>query len=194
MVWAVGNNPANHLNLGRQLQRLVATQCNCPAGSRVNAWCAHVTAMVMVLVAPSVYRPPTKFSARLADPNLPDLQQPTMSGPHAMAAASPEEAVTPPVLPPRVSRDTRANTRGQLLVDFGSAQPTIPSPLVFRAGFAPHLVPPNTRQPAVLPGTVDRGRRGAGRLGRGRQVLTQRQVQVAHPSGLGHIINFGELN
>lgn len=176
---------------------MVATHCSCPAGLRVNAWCAHVTSLVMVLVAPAVYRPPTKFNARLAHPLLPDLQQPTMSGPHPMAAATPEEAVTPTPLPPRVSRNTRVNSRDLLVVDFGTPQPTIPDANTFRARFAPHLVPPNTPQPVVLPGTVGRGRRlrggrlGRGRLGRGHQATDQRQG-VAHPSGLGNMINFGE--
>lgn len=178
LVWAIGDNPHNHLNLGRQLSRLMGAHCTCRAGKRTNAWCAHITMAVMVLCAPEAYHAPTKFAARLADARLPDMHQPTMSGPHPVDAVLPHQAVNPVPLPPRTSRNTRLHTRDELWEGFGNPQPA--QAANFRAGYAPHLAVPTQPQPVVRPGDV------------GQRHRRQRQRQAAHPSTLGLIENLGE--
>ena len=61
-------NPANHLMLGPQLQRIVSHNCDCPAGDRTNSTCSHVMSVIMGLFAPSCFLPTKVLEPRLADP------------------------------------------------------------------------------------------------------------------------------
>jgi hypothetical protein len=94
-AWAIGDNPANHLHLGRSLQRLFRNHCTCRSGKRTNAGCCHVTASTMALCCPGAFRTSKKKDARLYDINRPDAQQPSSAGTPAVDIVTPAQAVQP---------------------------------------------------------------------------------------------------
>ena len=68
VVFAQQDNPANHLRLGPKLRRVVSHHCTCRSGSRTNAACCHVSALITMLAGPSLYRSPKVEEPRIADP------------------------------------------------------------------------------------------------------------------------------
>lgn len=68
VVFSRGANPANHLWLGPKLRRVVSHHCTCRSGTRTNAACCHVSAVVMMLAGPRLYRSPKVKEPRIADP------------------------------------------------------------------------------------------------------------------------------
>jgi hypothetical protein len=184
LAWSIGDNPANHLHLGRQLCRLFAHHCTCRSGKRTNASCCHVTAATLALCCPEAFRTAKKREARLFDINRPDEQQPTSSGTPANAVLTPAQVVQPCPQPPRVSRDTRVHTRDDLCVGF--LNPVAAPPVNPRDGYGVHLAAPTA--PVQVPQQQVR-----------RQQVRQPPVQQPqaphhlqpHPSGLGNMLNPG---
>ena len=173
-------NPANHLHLGPGLMRLVFCHCTCKSGKRTNAGCCHSVAAVKALCCPGAFRSTKKNAARQYDINRPDAQQPVSGGLPA-APVTAQQVVVPRPRPPRVSRDTRANSR-----DFycqGLQNLHLTPPLNPRAGYGAQF------RVQARGGGVMRGRqqgRGRGRGGRGGGGGGR-----GHASGLGIFSNIG---
>ena len=62
-AWLIGDNPTNHLHLGRSLQRLMAALCDCKSGKP--GACAHVSAATVALCCPGAFRSSKKQDAQL---------------------------------------------------------------------------------------------------------------------------------
>ena len=190
LVFSCGENPANHLRLGRQLRRLMAHHCTCEAGCRTNSACRHVNGAVTALCSPNSFRTTKRKEARLLDLNRPDEHQPRFAGPPAVPPSDPAHVTTPCQRAPPVSRDTRIHVRDDICAGFYNAEPTIDPN--FRAGFRANLAAP------VLPNSTrgrGQGRRQRGRgqgRGRGRGHGRGNQHQHAHPSTLGFMRNIGQ--
>lgn len=88
LLWSIGPNPHNHLQLGRQLSRLFGHTCTCQGGLNTTHSCCHVQGGVIAICAPGSFRSTKKNEARAADIFRPDEQQPVSSGPPANCNAA----------------------------------------------------------------------------------------------------------
>ena len=158
------DNPTNHLSMAPALSRLMGHSCTCHSGKRVNATCRHTTAALKALCVPGSFRSTKKMATQMGDVSRPDDQQPRSCGQPAVPA-TPQQATTPSPAPPRLSRESRNNSRNQFLRGFGDPQPRSPSPL--RRGYGPQFAAPGAEDGQGGRGGRARDRRG-GRRGRGR--------------------------
>ena len=71
----------NMLLLTGPLKRILAYACTCQSGAGNNRACAHVCAVVVGLMAPSTFRSAKKNLGTRTDLFLPDIQQPSGTGP-----------------------------------------------------------------------------------------------------------------
>ena len=121
------------------LSRLMGHSCTCRSGKRVNATCRHTTAALKALCVPGSFRSTKKMATQMGDVSRPDDQQPRSCGQPAVPA-TPQQATTPTPAPPRLSRESRNNSRNQFLRGFGDPQPRSPPPL--RRGYGPQFAAP----------------------------------------------------
>ena len=182
LVFSRGENPANHLHLGRQLSRLMAHACSCEAGLRTNSACRHINASVTAVCSPNSFRTTKKMDARLTDLNRPDGHQPNESGPPAVPPILGQQPTVPCQRPSqRVSRDSRGPQSAATSAGFHNLAPS-PDPH-FRARFRADLSVHMNR------GARDRAAdalQGGGARGRRRNRNGQ-----GHPSTLGRMRNTG---
>ena len=68
VIIAVGENPANHLNMGPKMSRVVTHNCTCLSGSRTNSACSHVAALLVALQAPTLFHSTKVNEPRIGDP------------------------------------------------------------------------------------------------------------------------------
>ena len=125
------------------LNRLMGHSCTCRSGKRVNATCRHTTAALKALCVPGSFRSTKKMATQMGDVSRPDDQQPRSCGQPAVPA-TPQQATTPTPAPPRLSRESRINSRNQFLRGFGDPQPQSPPPL--RRGYGPQFAAPGAER------------------------------------------------
>ena len=113
--------------------------CTCRSGKRVNATCRHTTAALKALCVPGSFRSTKKMATQMGDVSRPDDQQPRSCGQPAVPA-TPQQATNPTPAPPRLSRESRNNSRNQFLRGFGDPYPRSPPPL--RQGYDPQFAVP----------------------------------------------------